>query len=93
MVFTGSHGMCFFSGDDRQDREQGAIVCGDWPGVDPPKRSQYCAARTCPRTLTSTDDSRDVQLLWRGLAAARLRIRACCSGIIWWGRNRAWRGC
>jgi hypothetical protein len=48
VLFTGSHGMCFFSGDDRQDKEQGAIVCGDWPGVDPPKRSQYCAGKDLP---------------------------------------------
>jgi len=48
VLFTGSHGMAFFSGDVRQTAEQGAIVCGDWAGVDPPKASTYCAAKDVP---------------------------------------------
>jgi hypothetical protein len=41
MLFTGSHGMCFLSGDERQAAGQGAIVCEDWRGVDSPPESAY----------------------------------------------------
>jgi hypothetical protein len=43
ILFTGSHGMVFESGDERQNAQQGAIVCDEWKGVDPPKRSSYLA--------------------------------------------------
>jgi len=42
MLFTGSHGMRFLSGDRRQQAAQGAIVCDDWTGVDSPPESAYC---------------------------------------------------
>ena len=32
VVFTASHGAGFLKGDPRQRSQQGAIVCGDWPG-------------------------------------------------------------
>jgi len=44
LVFTGSHGMVFYSGDRRQANQQGAIVCNEWPGVGAPKSKQYFAA-------------------------------------------------
>lgn len=43
IVFTGSHGMVFESGDTRQNAQQGAIVCDEWKGVEPPKRSTFFA--------------------------------------------------
>ena len=48
VVFTGSHGMVFFAGDRRQAAQQGAIVCNEWAGVDPPKRNQFYAAGDLP---------------------------------------------
>jgi len=48
VVFTGSHGMVFFAGDERQAAQQGAIVCNEWRGKDPPKRSHYYAAEDLP---------------------------------------------
>ena len=48
VLFTGSHGMAFESGDERQPKQQGAIVCDEWKGVDPPKRSSFCAGDDVP---------------------------------------------
>ncbi len=49
VVFTGSHGMRFLSGDDRQTKEQGAIVCNEWDGGgEAPSPSQYYAGRDLP---------------------------------------------
>ncbi len=43
VLFTGSHGMDFYSADERQNAEQGAIVCDDWKGRGAPRRTAYCA--------------------------------------------------
>jgi hypothetical protein len=48
VVFTGSHGMTFHAGDEPQAAQQGAIVCNEWAGAGPPKRSQYYAAADLP---------------------------------------------
>ncbi len=43
VLFTGSHGMAFYSGDERQAKQQGAICCQDWKGVGSPQRHMYYA--------------------------------------------------
>ncbi len=48
VVFTGSHGMVFYAGDDRQVSQQGAIICEEWRGVDAPKASHYFPASDLP---------------------------------------------
>lgn len=45
ILFTGSHGMVFESGDVRQDAEQGAIVCQEWKANTAPKRTHYFSGR------------------------------------------------
>lgn len=32
LIFTASHGLAFTSADGRQNSQQGALVCADWPG-------------------------------------------------------------
>lgn len=48
VLFTGSHGMVFLPGDVRQEAEQGAVVCQEWKGEGPPKRSHYFTAKDLP---------------------------------------------
>jgi hypothetical protein len=44
VLFTGSHGMRFLTGDVRQADSQGAIVCDDWKGVGSPAETAYLGA-------------------------------------------------
>jgi hypothetical protein len=48
MVFTGSHGMAFPSGDAGQELLQGAILCQDWEGFGKIRREHYYAAADLP---------------------------------------------
>jgi len=49
LLFTSSHGMFFQSDDSRQQTQQGALVCQDWPGPNNPvKREHYFAAEDLP---------------------------------------------
>ncbi|MES2934425.1 MAG: hypothetical protein V4805_13170 [Pseudomonadota bacterium] len=48
ILFTGTHGMAFKSGDERQADSQGALVCADWPGVPPIDQSHWFAASDVP---------------------------------------------
>ncbi len=54
LLFTASHGVGFNNGDPRQLSDQGALLCGDWPGPfgtpagQPLSRDHYLAARDIP---------------------------------------------
>lgn len=48
ILFTGTHGMAFKSGDQRQADSQGALVCSDWPGAPPINQSHWFAASDVP---------------------------------------------
>jgi hypothetical protein len=53
LLFTASHGVEFENGDPRQVDDQGALLCGDWPGREqwgdkPIPNEHYVAARDIP---------------------------------------------
>jgi hypothetical protein len=48
LVFTGTHGMAFPSGDAEQAPSQGAILCQDWEGFGKIRREDYYAAANLP---------------------------------------------
>ena len=50
IIFTGSHGMVFRSGDHRQKSQQGAIITQEWKAGGAPTRDQYFAAADLPST-------------------------------------------
>jgi hypothetical protein len=59
-LFTSGHGLFFPAGDQDQREEQGALICGDWPGPTarlPRSDDFYCAAdlstETSPQGLVS----------------------------------------
>ena len=48
LVFSGSHGMAFPSGDPAQEACQGAILCQDWEGFGMVQREDYYSAADLP---------------------------------------------
>jgi hypothetical protein len=49
MLFTGSHGMEFKSGDPRQKECQGALVCQDWEGFGGIGEDDWFSAKDVPK--------------------------------------------
>lgn len=48
ILFTGTHGMAFDLGDERQQDNQGALVCQDWPGYGNISEEHWFAASDVP---------------------------------------------
>jgi len=48
VLFTGTHGMEFELGDERQARNQGALVCADWSGFGSITRDVWFSADDVP---------------------------------------------
>lgn len=48
ILFSGTHGMAFKMGDERQLANQGALVCADWPGDPPITADHWFAASDVP---------------------------------------------
>ena len=49
LCFTATHGMGFGLGDPRQEEQQGALLCQDWPGVGhAPDRGHYFTGADVP---------------------------------------------
>ena len=49
LLFTGSHGLAYPSGDALQESRQGAILCEDYSGNGIPKRSEFLTGADIPK--------------------------------------------
>lgn len=49
VVFSGSHGLSFYSGEPLQASQQGAIICSEWAADGPPNRDHYYAGEDLPK--------------------------------------------